>query len=69
MYEYLFLELPHDRKQRTKVANENVDVVYQITAILNAYGKEGWEAVGFSESFTSTGSHFAPKFLLKRPIG
>ncbi|HET7128940.1 MAG TPA: hypothetical protein VFJ93_07690 [Gaiellaceae bacterium] len=67
-YEYLFLELPHDRKVRVKQADLAVDEVPQIKAILDVYGRHGWRVVHFSESFTGAGAHFAPKFLLEREL-
>lgn len=69
MYEYKFVELPHTNKTRLKVADLNVDEVHQISAVLTAYSREGWECVTFSQSFTGAGAHFAPKFLLRRQVG
>lgn len=63
-WEYLFLELPHDRRQEGKVADERVENVYQITAILNEVGSQGWKVVNFNRTVTGAGKHFAPQFLL-----
>lgn len=67
-YEYKLVELPHKNTTRLKVADLNVDEVHQISAILTAYAADGWEVVTFSQSFTSAGAHFAPKFLLWRSL-
>jgi hypothetical protein len=60
--------LPHDRAKREKVANEDVERIPQIEAILNAWGAEGWEAVGFAVVARSgTGGTGYPRLILKRP--
>lgn len=69
MYEYMLIELPHDRKTTTKVADENVETVPQINAILNELAQQGWQVVSYSDSFTSAGSRRWPRVLLRRPKG
>ena len=67
-FEYLLIELPNDRKTSTKIAGETAETVPQINAILNALGKDGWEAVAYADAFTSAGSRRWPRVLLKREI-
>lgn len=67
-WEYLYLELPHGRTERSKVAGEAVDRIPQIEEILDAYGADGWEVVSSTHWGTAAGVGKQPRFLLKRPI-
>lgn len=67
-WEYMAVVLPHDRTRDEKVADENVQRIPQIEAILNAWGEEGWEAVGFAVTLRSgSGGTSYPRLILKRP--
>ena len=61
--------LPHDRQRGEKVAGEKVERIPQIEAILNAWGAEGWEVVGFAQNprYGSAEATY-PRLILKRPI-
>ena len=54
-WEYRVVGLPHDRTQDDSVANETVKVVHQQQDILNEYGAQGWELVGFDTVARSGG--------------
>lgn len=69
MWEYKLLELPHTNKTRLKIADLAVDEVAQISLILTTLAADGWEVVTFSQSFSGSGGHFAPKFLIRRQRG
>jgi hypothetical protein len=67
-WEYMAVVLPHDRTRDEKVAGETVQRIPQIEAILNEWGAEGWEAVGFVVIPRSgTGGTGYPRLILKRP--
>lgn len=69
-WEYMAVVLPHDRSREEKVAGEEVERIPQIEAILNAWGAEGWEVVGFQTPPRSgTGGVGWPRLILKRPTG
>lgn len=69
-WEYMAVMLPHDREREAKVGGEKVQHVPQIERILNAWGAEGWEVVGFAQNPRSgMGSDVTyPRLILKRPI-
>ena len=60
-WEYMYVSLRHDRKRADRVADLKVEHVEQIEAILNAWGKQGWEVVNYGD-WTGMGA----MFLLKR---
>lgn len=64
-WQYAYVHLPHDRTSSEKVGGDKVEHLYQIEAILNAYGQQGWEAVGIA-AFTGKGP---ATFLLNRRVG
>lgn len=67
-WEYMAVSLPHDRVTKTKTAGEDVEHVGQIEAILNEWGAQGWEVVGFSVVARSgAGGVGYPRLILKRP--
>ena len=68
-WEYMAVVLPHDRTRDEKVAGETVKRVYQVEAILNEWGAQGWEVVGFQTPPRSgTGGVGDPRLILKRQI-
>ena len=68
-WEYRVVYLPHRRSEEEKIAGEKVQTVVQQQAILNEYGQDGWEVVGFHSTLsgTATGS-FHSLCVLKRPL-
>ena len=69
-WEYMFVLLPHDRTRDEKVAGETVKRVYQIEAILNELGDQGWEVVGVEfAAHSGMGGVGQPRFALKRAKG
>lgn len=67
-YQYLFLELPHGRKESGDVAGEKAEQLPQINKILTELGKQGWEAVSHSDATTAAGVRLAPRFLMRREL-
>lgn len=68
-WEYMVVVLPHDRTRDARVADEKVQHVYQLEAILNEWGAAGWEVVGFATPPRSgTGGVGDPRLVLKRPV-
>ena len=68
-WEYLYIRTPHTRTKTEKLGGEKVEHVYQVEAILNALGADGWEVVGYHYANSYAGVTPAPYFVLKRPAG
>ena len=65
-WEYMAINLPHDRTSGEKVAGETVERIPQIEAILNEYGDQGWEVVAMAMPIKMSSGVY-PKLILKRP--
>jgi hypothetical protein len=67
-WEYKVVFLPHTRLRDDQAAGEKVKHMFQIEAVLNEWGSQGWEVVGHSDSYAWDG-HPGASFTLKRPVG
>jgi hypothetical protein len=68
-WEYMAIVLPHDRTRDEKVAGEKVLRIPQIERILNEWGTQGWEVVGFSQNPRAGVTDVQyPRMILKRQV-
>ena len=68
-WEYRVVYLSHRRTEEEKIAGEKVQTVVQQQPILNEYGQDGWELVGFHSTLSGTASgSFQSLCVLKRPL-
>lgn len=63
-WEYKFIVCRHTRATSYKAGGESVESIYQIEAILNAFGAEGWEVA----AMTHVGGDAPARLVLKKPI-
>jgi hypothetical protein len=68
-WEYMAIVLPHDRTRDEKVAGERVERIPHVEKILNEWGAQGWEVVGFAQNpRTGVVSVQYPRLILKREV-
>lgn len=68
-WEYLCVDVPHDKVTKTKIAGQDSGRVDQAEAILNDLGSQGWELVGVRSGAMSArnqNTSFGLTLFLKR---
>jgi hypothetical protein len=66
-WEYQVVFLPYTKLRDSQAAGEKVKHMYQIEAVLNELGAQGWEVVGYGDSYAWDG-HPGGSFTLKRSL-